>query len=125
MVVKKKNTKTDLTIDRATVYAQSVISGDFIAGPHVRGACQRHINDLTRDDFPYWFDPVGAKKAIGFFEKYLLLNGGQYEGKPFNLLPWQDFIIGSLFGWKRNDNNKRRFRVAYIEKILRKRLGTK
>lgn len=48
----------------------------------------------------------------------LRLNGGQFEGKPFILQPSQAFIAGSLFGWKRtNEQGKvvRRFRRAYIE----------
>ena len=44
----------------------------------------------------------------------LKLNGGDYEGKPFELLPWQKFIVGSLFGWQGIDGY-RRFRVAYVE----------
>jgi phage terminase large subunit-like protein len=44
----------------------------------------------------------------------LRLAEGEFAGKPFNLGPWQQFIIGSLFGWKGNDGY-RRFRNAYIE----------
>lgn len=44
----------------------------------------------------------------------LRLNGGQFEGRPFALHPSQEFIVGSLFGWKRPDGT-RRFRRAYIE----------
>lgn len=43
-----------------------------------------------------------------------MLNGGEYEGIPYELLDWQKFIVGSLFGWKGPDG-LRRFRVAYIE----------
>ena len=34
--------------------------------------------------------------------------------KPFELLPFQAFIVGSLFGWKLADGT-RRFRLAFIE----------
>lgn len=44
----------------------------------------------------------------------LRLAGGQFEGKPFIPEASQAFIIGSLFGWKRQDGT-RRFRRAYIE----------
>ncbi|MDB5409885.1 MAG: hypothetical protein JWL84_4797 [Rhodospirillales bacterium] len=30
-------------------------------------------------------------------------NSGQWPNQPFELLPWQSFVIGSLFGWKRAD----------------------
>jgi phage terminase large subunit-like protein len=43
---------------------------------------------------------------------------GVHAGQAFTLSPWQQFITGSLDGWKRTDG-KRRFRVAY-EEIARK-----
>lgn len=55
-----------------------------------------------------------ANKAIRFFESVLKLNGGDYEGKPFLLLPWQKFVVGSTFGWYGADGY-RRFRVCYVE----------
>ena len=103
--------------DRATLYAYAVLNGDIIAGPYVRGACQRHVDDLDRYEYEgeYWYDECAVEKAIQFFEKNLCLSGGQFEGKPFILLQWQAFIVGSIFGWKRRSDNMRRFRVAYIE----------
>lgn len=112
----QKRKKTASLIDRAADYAQKVLSGEIIAGPYVRGACQRHLHDLMNaGDRGYYYDQKEAAEAIRFFEDYLLLNGGQYEGKPFILLPWQCFIVGSIFGWKRHSDNMRRFRVAYVE----------
>lgn len=100
------------TIDRATTYAEAVVKGEIVAGPHVRNACRRHIDDLKRRDLE--FDKAAAEKAIRFFETKLKLSEGQFEGRPFKSQPAQDFIIGSLFGWKRKDG-WRRFRRAYIE----------
>jgi phage terminase large subunit-like protein len=100
------------TIDRATAYALGVCDGDIVAGPHVRNACRRHLDDLTRDDLA--FDEAAAAKALRFFETRLRLSEGQFENQPFRSAPAQDFIIGSLFGWKRPDGT-RRFRRAYVE----------
>lgn len=103
-------------IDRATQYAEFVIAGEIPAGPIVRAACRRHLNDLKHaGERGFYFDIAESEKSIGFFEECLCLNGGQFEGKPFILLPWQCFIVGSLFGWKKKTTKKRRFRVAYIE----------
>jgi phage terminase large subunit-like protein len=55
-----------------------------------------------------------ANKAIRFYRTVLKLNGGEFEGLPFELLPWQKFIVGSIFGWKSSDGY-RRFRVVYVE----------
>ncbi|ETF00688.1 terminase [Advenella kashmirensis W13003] len=103
------------TSDRATAYAQAVVAGEIVAGPDVRAACRRHLKDLV--DGParglYW-DLEAQAHVLGYFEEVLCLNGGQYEGKPFEVLGWQAFVLGSLFGWKGSDGY-RRFRVAYIE----------
>lgn len=111
--MKKKDQKNS---DRATAYALAVVSGDIPAGPIVRGACQRHLNDLeqARGRGFYYYEHEAAE-GIAFFEECLLLNGGQYEGKPFLLFPWEAFVIGSIFGWKRKSDDMRRFRVAYVE----------
>lgn len=110
-----KKTQQPSISDRATDYAREVLSGAIIAGPHVRAACRRHINDLEQGGKRglVW-DLDAANRAIGYFEDVLRLNGGEYEGRAFVVLPWQAFIIGSLFGWKSADG-LRRFRVAYVE----------
>ncbi len=93
-------------------------------------------------DTQLWFDESAADVAFRYFERLrhwkgamaggpcfacnttgLLADGttcqgcegaGQVEARPFSLERWQQFIIGSLFGWKRPDG-LRRFRTAYCE----------
>lgn len=81
----------------------------------MRAACARHLRDIkeSKQRGLKW-DRAAAELAIDFYPDVLRLNGGQFEGKPFELLGWQCFIIGSLYGWKREDGT-RRFRFAYIE----------
>lgn len=116
--MKAKKTRTSssttekLPPDRATAYAKAVVAGKIVAGPHVRNACRRHLDDLKRKDVK--FDKAAAAKAIRFFEEHLRLSEGQFDDKPFKSAPAQDFIIGSIFGWKKLDGI-RRFRRAYIE----------
>lgn len=107
------NLKTASSEDRTSAYAQAVVDGEIVAGPHVRNSCRRHLADLERDDGIY-FDLKAADEAFAYFETVLKLSEGQFEGQPFILHPSQAFIIGSLFGWKRPDG-RRRFRRAYIE----------
>ena len=99
--------------DRTSDYALAVVAGEIVAGPHVRNACKRHLADLKRTD-GIWFDHEAAAEAFAYFENVLKLSEGQFEGQPFILHPSQAFIIGSIFGWKRDDG-RRRFRRAYIE----------
>ncbi len=113
MTVKPKKTSTSTEPpDRTTAYAIAVTAGIIVAGPHVRNACRRHLEDLKRSDI--YFDKAAAAKALRFFEDKLRLSEGQFEDQPFKSAPAQDFIIGSLFGWKKLDGT-RRFRRAYIE----------
>lgn len=101
--------------DPVRAYAEAVIEGLIVAGPLVRAACRRHLRDL--DEGPkrglswQW---KKAKRALDFFPEVLRLFEGEHAGKPFILQPWQQFVIGSIFGWYGPDGF-RRFRVAYIE----------
>lgn len=102
-------------VDPVTAWAQAVVAGEVIQGPHVRNACRRHLQDLI--DGPargLTWDLDAAMRAIRFGPAVCRLNGGQFEGRPFTLQPSQAFKTGSLFGWKRRDG-LRRFRRAYIE----------
>lgn len=113
----RKRTKTPgiSTECRATAYAVDVLEGREIAGPHVRNACRRHLDDLERGhERGLWYDIEAAKRVWGYFEGVLKLSEGQFEGRPFQLHPSQAFKLGCLFGWKRADGT-RRFRRAYIE----------
>lgn len=112
-MTKTKTRPTLISTDRTTAYAEAVLSGEITAGPHVRNACRRHLDDMKRTDGLY-YDAEAAAKVFGYFEEVLKLSEGQFEGEPFKLHPSQAFIIGSLFGWKRADG-RRRFRRAYIE----------
>lgn len=60
------------------------------------------------------WDRDAAIHAINFFPDVLRLNGGQFEGRKFELHPSQAFRIGSLFGWMKADGT-RRFRRFYDE----------
>ena len=101
--------------DPVTEYAQSVVDGTRTAGPHVRGQCARHLKDLKEGKKRgLAWSVEESNKAQRFYSNVLKLNGGDFEGKPFELLPWQKFVVGSLFGWLGTDGY-RRFRVAYVE----------
>jgi len=101
--------------DRTKAYAEDVIAGRVVAGPHVRNACRRHLLDLQKGhERGLYFDIGAADYAFRFFEQVLKLSDGQFEGKDFTLHPSQAFIVGSIFGWKLEDG-RRRFYRAYVE----------
>lgn len=112
----KKTAAPAVVTDRSTSYARRVLAGEIIAGPHVRAACARHLRDLAEGPARgITWDVQAAEDRIAFFAEVLCLNGGQFEGLPFVLDHWQEFVAGSLQGWKITATGARRFRQAYIE----------
>lgn len=97
--------------DQVTEWAKGAAKKGSPVGRYVRLAAKRHMSDLNRKDLKW--DVEASERAIKFFTR-LKHSKGQWAGRPFELSPWQAFIIGSLFGWK-NLDGARRFRVAYNE----------
>ena len=95
MATKKTKTPTSSISDRTSDYAQLVVDGVIVAGPHVRNACKRHLKDL-KDAYHrgLYFDLAAADKVFRYFEEILKLSEGQFEGTNFNLHPSQAFILG-------------------------------
>jgi len=125
-------------LDPVTRYAKDVLALRIIACRLVRLACARHLDDLTRQQAKglVW-KPEEAQEAIDFFPSVLCLpeetdanedveaaaDVSPEAGTPFVLTPFQQFIVGSLFGWFASITSKstgatrlqQRFRIAYFE----------
>jgi phage terminase large subunit-like protein len=103
------------TLDPVTRYANDVLAGKIVAGEHHAAAAERHLRDLKDGQSRglHWL-PDLAQRAIGFPPAVLSVTAGAAEGKPFNLLPWQLFCTGSLFGWRKS-SGRMRFRSAWVE----------
>jgi len=100
-------------LDIAKKYSTDVLSGVIPACTYVKQAAQRFINDITEDNPEFYFSPEEVDRVI-LFIGYLNLTE-QSTPKKFSLEPWQTFIVVNVYGIKRRDNNKRKYRNAYIE----------
>lgn len=97
-------------------YVDGVMSGEIVACERVKDAVRRYVSDLERQsttDFPYHFDRRWATCVCEFFPGVLRHSIGEFAGRPIVLEPWQAFCIWNIFGWKRDDDNSRRFRKIY------------
>jgi len=99
--------------DRTTEYAKLVASGVRLAGEAEIAACNRHLGDLKRKNFRYVFDVKEAERHIDIANELTILEGDTPE--QLRTRGFQNFILGSLFGWRKKRSKELRFREAYIQ----------
>jgi phage terminase large subunit-like protein len=98
-------------------YAREVVDGLRTVGESERRACERFLTDLTRqatESFPYVFDQDKADRIVRWFEHCRHVEG-PLAGQTIELLPFQVFDLGNMFGWVHPETGYRRFQKAYIQ----------
>lgn len=105
-------------VDQANGYARDVVAGRIPACKWIRLACQRHLDDLARQDepgFPYRFEPAKAEKVCRFVQ-LLPHTKGKWARKAerLRLEPWQLFMTAVPFGWLRKADGLRRYRKLFL-----------
>lgn len=110
------NTSVARKPDAVTAYAKAVVRGRTgrPTSRLERLACERHIRDVAaqRERGLVWSVDAAAE-AIRFFSLLPHTKGRQWAGQTFKPEPWQQFVLGSVFGWLRADGT-RRFRRSYV-----------
>jgi phage terminase large subunit-like protein len=94
-------------------YVDDVLNDRITTCVSVRAAVNRYVSDIARqgnEDFPYYLSENVGSACCDFFPDVLRHSIGKMAGKPFVLEPWQVFGIWNIFGWKRLEDNSRRFR---------------
>lgn len=99
--------------DRTTAYAKKVVNGEILKGRTEYLCCKRHLEDMKRKNFDYIFDVEMAERAIDIANELTILEGT--EPVKLKTRGFQNFIIGSLHGWRRKYSDKLRFREAYVQ----------
>ena len=100
-------------MDRTTAYAKLIASGEKTCGRAEYLACKRHIDDMARKNFDYIFDAEIAERHITLANKLTIGEG--VTPKKLSTRGFQNFIVGSIFGWRKKRSKTRRFREAYIQ----------
>lgn len=93
-------------------YPVDVISGNVIAGKHIKKACERFFSLM--DDDRYMFLEEKVDKVIRLY-RHLRHFKGRHSGKPFVLEPWQEWIIASIYGFYNKSDGSRLTQTVYIE----------
>ena len=100
-------------MDRTTEYAKLIVSGKKLCGRAEYLACKRHLSDMSRKKFPYIFDVAMAERHIELANKLTIGEGD--SPRKLKTRGFQNFILGSLMGWRKKRSKERRFREAYIQ----------
>ena len=126
-----------MSIHPATLYALEAVEGGRVVGETERLACQRHLFDLGRAGqlsgglrqrvvdvcgeapaqdaaWPWAFDKGKADRIYKWFG-YCKHVEGPLAGTPIELMPFQQFDLGVIFGWVDRVTGNRRFEKAYIQ----------
>jgi phage terminase large subunit-like protein len=100
---------------RCQRYADQVLDGTIPACKWIKAAAQRHLDDLASPQ-EFYFDEAAAEQVCRFAEAMPQIKGIWARRKELvKLEDWQVFILACLFGWKRKEDGRRRFRTAYLE----------
>lgn len=97
-------------MNKYTEYAEQIVNGEIVSCTYVKQACQRYLSFFEKYDFRE--DKV--EKVINFISKLKHFTGS-HNGKPFTLLPYQKWIIYSIFGFYHKNTDKRVTNYVYIE----------
>lgn len=105
-------------IDRVTEFARKNLKNKKDFGEDARLAFRRHLDDLKRSkkkdpNFPYTFNVENSEDVIELANKLTIAEGEGNES--FTCAGFQEFILGSLFGWVHKKTGKRRFTDSYVQ----------
>ena len=108
-------------LDELIQYSNDCINDTIVSCKKHKWACQRFLNDLTRENFKYRWNEEKAERIVKWFE-YLRHSKGVLAGQPIKLTTWQKFILCQIYGWE-DENGVRRFKKAFTE-VARKNAKT-
>lgn len=95
----------------AEEYIRRVLDGEEVVCRKVKQTIERHVRDLQRPDFPYYWDPADGEKVCRLFEA---VKPSKWPSKMV-MQPWMVTCTLMLYGWKHKETHYRRFRVAFLD----------
>ena len=98
--------------NKYTEYALDVQEGKITVCKYVQQATKRYLDYFS--DSRYEFRASECDKVINFISKLKHFTGS-HNGKPFILLPYQVWIVCSIFGFYYRGTSRRLVNYVYIE----------
>ncbi len=83
-------------------YAADVRDGKVLVGEFIKQAVERFYSLFERDDIEFLEERADyAIELIALLRHYT----GRHAGKPFTLLPWQEFAVASIYGFYKKEED--------------------
>lgn len=92
-------------------YNEDILDKNIISNKLIYQACERMKSWFARADI--FFDYEDVDRKIRFMQK-LKHSKGQYAGKNFELLPYQQWITANIIGWKWKETKTRVINMALL-----------
>ena len=104
--------------ERVLTYIDKIRTNEIPACQKMKWSVDRFIHDYKRtndSDYPYWVD---WNELLKFYRwaKLFKHSKGKLAGQPIELMDHQLYEALNILGFKRKENNTRRFREVYIQK---------
>ena len=100
-------------IEKAVEYIQGVKSGKILSCNWIKLAIDRHLNDLKKKKWNFYFDETEAEHILNMFSLFRY-SKGEKSGQPFEIMPWFAALVYLTYGWRRKGGG-RRFRKVYCK----------
>lgn len=95
-------------------YAVDISEGKIASCIYVRGACEKFLREIEREDKLWVFNFDLAEKYLRNVQKFEHVIG-KWKTKNIVYEPWQCWVWMNIMGFVMRDTGFRRFRVAHIE----------
>lgn len=93
-------------------YALDILSGKINSNKYIKGACERYLKDLDREDL--YHDKDWAEKFMVYFQRFEHVIG-EWETPNIVLEPWQCWIYLNVEGFFWKKSGKRKYKTSYTE----------
>lgn len=88
-------------------YHEQIETGQETACKKLRRTIKKLVNDLTRNDWEWYYSNARANHVIEFIENYCRHSKGKMGGKPVILELWEKAIIAGIFGFIDIEGNRK------------------
>lgn len=94
-------------------YAEDISNLRIPSNFETRNLARHHLSLLEKEE-EYYFDWDAASRFLRFCEARMRLKDGEWDGKHFVPLAWQNYVLSMLFGWKKRSDGYRKYSKCFI-----------